>query len=309
MAHAGSGNYIQMATPDALDNRLEQILSDDLLLIEYDLAQFTVSDQPRSLVVTNINARVLEIDGEIGVYADSDGDGVVDVVEENNGTDPSDPDTDHDGLGDLFETRLLGEFDPLARISPGLSDEQLADLDGDGLSSFVENRLGTDPKRADTDGDGAPDGLEFREGTNALSEDLRTDTDNDGISNGFELRQHTNPRLDEGVLRSRFSYRPDPIGDPSKVLSGRRCYEFAVQDVTLVETLVAMDEDGTSLPYGLNRIEVWRLEWPVEQLGSQVQQGPDSTSVRGYTWAIYRPSERYRDPAALELTIRGNSID
>jgi hypothetical protein len=287
------------------------MLSDDLLLVEYDLGQFTVSDQPRSLVVANINARILEIDGEVGVYADSDGDGIVDIIEEENGTDPGDPDSDHDGLGDLFETQLLGEFDPLARVSPGLTELQLADPDSDGLSDFIEHRLGTDPEQADTDGDGAPDGLEFREGTNALSEDLRTDTDNDGISNGFELRQHTNPHLDEGALRSRFTYRPDPIADPSKVISGRRCYEFAVQDVTLVETAAAVDENGTLLPRGLNRIEVWRLEWPVEQLGlgSNGPLGMDAASVRGYTWVIYRPSERYRDPAALELTIRGNSIE
>ena len=63
---------------------------------------------------------------------DQDGDGLIDSVETNTGTNPSNPDSDNDGLKDGEEVMTYG----------------------------------TNPLLADTDGDGAPDGVEVTAGTN-----------------------------------------------------------------------------------------------------------------------------------------------
>lgn len=89
---------------------------------------------------------------------DADQDGVPDAVELILGTDPSNPDSDGDGVSDGFE-----------------------DADNDGLTNAGEVVLGTDPRNADTDGNGIRDGQE--------------DTDQDGLTNGDEIRRGTIPWL------------------------------------------------------------------------------------------------------------------
>ncbi len=70
------------------------------------------------------------------VVVDSDADGLTDADELNvYGTDPTQFDTDRDGLGDGAEVH--------------------------GQNGFV-----TDPTKADTDGDGRSDGKEYQQGTN-----------------------------------------------------------------------------------------------------------------------------------------------
>lgn len=65
---------------------------------------------------------------------DADHDGLSDDEETTLGTNPNDPDTDHDGLFDLDEVKVYH----------------------------------TDPKKADTDGDGTADGLEVKQGSNPI---------------------------------------------------------------------------------------------------------------------------------------------
>ena len=76
--------------------------------------------------------------------ADTDGDGVPDGWEVEDGSNPLAVDTDGDGLTD-GEEREFG------------SSPALADTDGDGLLDPEEQRLGTFPDVADTDGDGLTD--------------------------------------------------------------------------------------------------------------------------------------------------------
>ena len=84
---------------------------------------------------------------------DYDNDGLKDSEEHKNATDPTQKDTDKDGLNDKVE--LVHGFDP---NDP--SDAQ-ADADGDGISNKVEIKQGTDPhdpkeypKAGDINGDG-----------------------------------------------------------------------------------------------------------------------------------------------------------
>ena len=89
---------------------------------------------------------------------DLDMDGVANLEEYNNFTDPNDPDTDGDGLDDGAETNT-GEF-----VSPTNTgtDPRNPDSDGDGLEDGDEmNNIGTDPNKADTDGDGFEDKTEI----------------------------------------------------------------------------------------------------------------------------------------------------
>ncbi len=98
-------------------------------------------------------------------------------------TDPTDGDTDNDGLIDGLEgwgNKFSYHTDP-----------NNPDTDGDGLSDFMEIVLGTDPLNPDTDGDGVLDGVEFFIwGTDPLN----PDTDFDGLLDGEEIYlYHTNP--------------------------------------------------------------------------------------------------------------------
>ena len=127
-----------------------------------------------------------------------------------------DPDTDNDGLADIWEKTFSG----------GLGMNQLTDIDGDGLSDGDEFRFGTypsatglpagvDPK--DSDGDGLLDGAEVHiHGTNPLDSDcdddglndqeevasgadgyitnpLAADSDNDGLTDSAEMVAQTDP--------------------------------------------------------------------------------------------------------------------
>jgi len=80
--------------------------------------------------------------------ADLDRDGLPDSFEKSFGTDPQNPDTDHDGVLDGRDAFPLDG----SRSAEGL------DTDRDGLSDVYEKSMGTDPNDIDTDHDGIPDG-------------------------------------------------------------------------------------------------------------------------------------------------------
>jgi hypothetical protein len=92
---------------------------------------------------------------ELAVGIDEDGDGLNTQLEKENRTDPTNPDSDGDGITDGVEVAILKTM-PLFR-----------DTDGDGLIDGIEdaNHNGyldmgeTDPKNRDSDGDGLCDGL------------------------------------------------------------------------------------------------------------------------------------------------------
>ena len=94
-----------------------------------------------------------------GTY-DYDHDGISDNIEFNNGTNPSEQDTDGDGV--------LTHLDNC----PSTPNPDQADFDGDGVGDAC------DPNAVDTDGDGI---LDYYDNCVAIPNVDQTDTDNDGI--------------------------------------------------------------------------------------------------------------------------------
>ncbi len=87
----------------------------------------------------------------------------------------------------------LGDGTSIIRTAPvPVYDLYLAnwdDPDLDGLASWVERQIGTDPFKADTNGDGILDGAAVGAGMSATN----TDFDGDGVSNIQEILQGTDP--------------------------------------------------------------------------------------------------------------------
>jgi len=152
-------------------------------------------------------------DGEFSKIAsqDSDVDGLTNAQEAEFGTNPTNPDTDGDGLNDGSEINAFST-DPLNvdtdggglndgdEVSLGLNpldnaDDTLtpdSDHDADGLTLDVETGLGTDPNNPDTDGDGLNDGLEVN---THETDPLVMDSDDGGVNDGLEVSRGTNPNL------------------------------------------------------------------------------------------------------------------
>jgi len=131
-----------------------------------------------------------------GADGDADSDGLSNINEYYNNTNPLNSDSDGDGLLDYNELMLK---------SNSLSN----DTDNDGLDDFIEYQIkmdGSTINNSDSDGDGVKDGDENYETSygadncnftadcdkDGFINMLDWDSDNDGISDGIEFRNGTN---------------------------------------------------------------------------------------------------------------------
>ncbi len=197
--------------------------------------------------------------------ADSDSDGLPDIVETNDGnfidpahtgTNPSIPDTDEDTLLDGEEVVELG-------TNPNEPD---GDTDGDGLLDVVETNtgiylgpadtgtdpnsvdsdgdtledgdevlsFGTDPTNTDTDRDGLPDNWEQTHGFDPLVPNGSEDPDGDGLTNFGEYTNNTNPNnahsdIDGVIDGEEVALGTDP-NDPGSVPQDAKWVDFGYPD-------------------------------------------------------------------------------
>jgi hypothetical protein len=128
--------------------------------------------------------------GDNGGSGDLDGDGLSNVDEFTNDTDPNSTDTDGDGLLDNWE--VVNGLDPLDGGAGSADEGASGDPDGDGLTNIAESAAGTDPLDADTDGDGLSDGDEVNRAAGA-TDPTDPDSDGDGLSDGWEVDNGYDP--------------------------------------------------------------------------------------------------------------------
>ncbi len=137
---------------------------------------------------------------------DWDGDGLTNAEEEANQTNPTNPDSDYDGLHDGDEVHTYATdpnnadtdgggakdgFEVDNGLDPLDPADDVLDPDGDGLTNAQENNWNTDPNNPDTDGDTLSDGDEVNTyGTSPTN----TDSDSDGLTDDREVNVTlTNP--------------------------------------------------------------------------------------------------------------------
>lgn len=128
--------------------------------------------------------------------ADNDMDGSSDLQEFERATDPTDPDSDDDGLSDGVETNDGNFIDATATgTSPNETDSDNDGIDDKDEIDATEGEA-TNPTKSDSDGDGLEDGDEFARGTSPNDDDSDNDTflDGDELSAGFDpLDPNSNP--------------------------------------------------------------------------------------------------------------------
>lgn len=142
------------------------------------LFQNTLEDQEFSPFSSDTNKNGIADPVEFLIASDEDGDGLPTIFEDSMGTDPTNADSDNDGLDDGYGN-------------------------GDGLGEMV---YGTNPLEPDSDADGVDDytevigwdikihlatGLEVR---HVVADPNSNDTDSDGLSDYFEFIFHIDPQ-------------------------------------------------------------------------------------------------------------------
>jgi len=230
--------------------------------------------------------------GEKNRAVDSDGDGLIDDLDNDftHNTSRFEADSDNDGFDDNFEVQHADDgFRPDQRdgrgcdpASPlpairGCSDWYQSDTDGDGLSKYAEDYLHTTKSLVDSDGDGIPDGMEVKYMLDPLKpQGPGLDTDGDGVPDVEEFRLGSNPIARDRPYQDKngFQYELTPSNEGNHI-----CYDFTVSNIQLVTPPAK-----AGLRQGFNLFKVWFAESP--ESGVSTDYGVWRTAC---VWAQYDP--------------------
>jgi len=212
------------------------------LSLRFDPAIFT-SESPHGLLVDDV---AVHRAGRCEAL-DSDADGVPDPVEIARGTNPRDPDTDHDSIRDPDELGASPEYLPIDHDSDERSDANDPDDDGDGLPTVEE--LGADgfarPRNTD-------EHTVAELGTSdEIPDYLDPDDDGDSIPTSVE-RTLERPQIDGDDTPAWYDLDSDGDGVPDRVEAGDTANIPANSDRDLelrpAPDFLDVDSDNDCLP-------------------------------------------------------------
>ena len=183
-------------------------------------------------------------------------------------TDPSNPDSDGDGMPDGWE--LLHDLDPFNSSDGDLDlDDDGWDFDRNGtieqwekFTNYEEYLNGTDPRNNDTDGDGMPDGWEGYYGLNPNSADDKDwDNDSDGYDSDRDGELSPDEKFTnyEEFLADTNPSRADTDGD--NCTDGWEIYWNDNRPSNETRTLNPLDSVDGFLDYDDDGWEDWEGVW------------------------------------------------
>ena len=157
-------------------------------------------------------------------------------------------DTDGDGLADDWETQN--------GLDPNNALDALADADADGLTSKAEFEAGTSPLKADTDGDGLADGEEVAAGLDGWTTNpLLKDGDGDGLPDPIEIETGTDPN--DG---SKFDFAAALVGLESTPSSLTLYYNAIFGEVSAKVRVRGLLIDGTAIDLTAHPQTIWSTD-------------------------------------------------
>ena len=165
--------------------------------------------------------------------------------------------------------QVTPEATPFPPVDPG------TDTDGDGLTDFVEVRVGTNPNYSDTDEDAVPDVIEVKgfafSGQHWYMDANATDTNNDGISDGveYDFNQDANTPDDTDGDRIPDVFDDDNDGDGVPDAKDLSPFKTGAESLYLDQPLPADDPE----PAGRDSY-VCRLSGPSGQPRSPLVRPP-----------------------------------
>ena len=205
--------------------------------------------------------------GDLLASADIDSDGLTNLQEYNNKTNPLVADTDGDGLSDGYE------------LNTSLTNPLVADTDTDGLTDGAEvNTHHTDPLVSDSDADGIDDAREIALGLDPLDEDDATeDSDSDGydnrdeINSGSDLNDATSkPTVSDWAGQqgnvSRNGFQPYRLDEDNFGLRWSKTFTTSIQPVATGDNRVFVLQGGSynqSSLFSLNAVD-GKQQWKQE---------------------------------------------
>jgi hypothetical protein len=298
--YPGCGEPLSDTDGDGLSDMAEQDLGSNPLLQDTDddglkdYLEWTYRDSGFDLLDPSDSqcfvpdvCRDEDDDGQCDCLIDADSDGVCDCETDSELVCVNDAgrdcvDADEDGFCDCPD-----------RDQDGFCDYD--DSDGDRLHDCEEVFYGTAQNGPDSDADGLPDLVETRFRTNPVEVDKNGDLDADRAPNGIEVMSNTDPLCDDSETRSRAAYQYTL--SERALTGGQTCYDFEVQNITLLPTLENPDDDYPG--NGWNRILVFA--------GGVAFDSPGSfASYRvACVMANYFPDGNYKNPPGGRVSLDG----